>query len=82
MGKGIDVEVVPVGLAYPPGSEYTEDNFLVHVEKFASIRRAVVGMAIGAPFTLENDAGATERYRAVVQGLVNDARRAALRAQG
>ncbi len=81
MGKGLDVEVVPVGLAYPPGAEYTEDAFVAHVEKFASIPRAVVGMAIGAPSTLSDEKGASEMYREVVQGLVNDARRAVQRAK-
>lgn len=82
MGKGVDVEVVPVGLAYPEGAEYTEDAFLTHVEKFASIPRITVGMAIGEPTTLSDDKGAAEMYREVVQGLVNDARRAAQRAGG
>ena len=76
MGRGMDVELVPVGLAYPPGSEYTEDNFLVHVEKFASHRKLRVGMAIGEPMTLDSAKGATEAYRDVVQALVHRAREA------
>ena len=47
--RGLDVEVVPVGLAYPPGAEYVEDSFVDHIANLAARPRLPVGVAIGPP---------------------------------
>jgi 1-acyl-sn-glycerol-3-phosphate acyltransferase len=45
----LDVEIVPIGLAYPPGVEYWQESFLSHLGRFAGRRRTAVGVAIGQP---------------------------------
>lgn len=51
--RGLDVEVVPVGLAYPPGTEYTEDSFLEHIANIGGRRRVSIALAIGRPHPIE-----------------------------
>ncbi|MBK8265563.1 MAG: 1-acyl-sn-glycerol-3-phosphate acyltransferase [Nannocystis sp.] len=46
--RGLDVDVVPVGLAYPAGTEYVEDSILDHITNLTGRRRVPVGVAIGA----------------------------------
>jgi len=46
--RGLDVEIVPVGFAYPPGSEYIEDSFLDHVGNLSGRHRLAVGLSVGA----------------------------------
>ena len=45
--RGLDCELIHVGLAYPPGTEFIEDDFADHMANVASRRRLVVGVAIG-----------------------------------
>ncbi len=47
--RGLDVDVVPVGLAYPVGTEYVEDEILDHLANLTGRRRVPVGVAVGAP---------------------------------
>lgn len=47
--RGLDVDVVPVGLAYPAGTEYVEDTILDHLANLTGRRRLPVGVAVGAP---------------------------------
>ncbi len=79
--RGLDVEVVPVGLAYPPGVEYVGGiTFVEHVEGLARRPRTRVGVAFGEPFPAEGRADAlAERSHAVVQSLVREARELANR---
>ncbi|PRP98616.1 lysophospholipid acyltransferase family protein [Enhygromyxa salina] len=73
--RGLDVEFVPVGLAYPPGCEYVTDSFLAHAREFGARRRTPVAMAVGQPIRLsERTATLTERLHAQVQALAHDAR--------
>lgn len=77
-GRGLPVEVVPVGLAYEPGAEYHEDSFLEHLGATAGRRRTRVVACIGAGRPLEGETRALAvAYRDEVQTLV-DAARAAL----
>lgn len=47
--RGLDVDVVPVGLAYPAGTEYVEDTIAEHIANLTGRRRVPVGVAVGAP---------------------------------
>ncbi|KIG15365.1 1-acyl-sn-glycerol-3-phosphate acyltransferase [Enhygromyxa salina] len=73
--RGLDVEFVPVGVAYPPGCEYVDDSFLAHAQAFGSRRRTPVAMAVGQPIRLQGRTTAiTEQLHASVQALVHQAR--------
>lgn len=47
--RGLDVEIVPVGIAYPTGTEYVEESFLEHIRNVGGRPSLTVGLAIGAP---------------------------------
>ncbi len=47
--SGLDVEIVPMGIAYPPGVEYFEESFASHLGRVAARRRTPVGAAVGEP---------------------------------
>ncbi|MGB1700548.1 MAG: lysophospholipid acyltransferase family protein, partial [Nannocystaceae bacterium] len=73
--RGIDAEVIPVGLAYPPGIEYLEESFLEHMRRYAARAQVRVGMVVGDPITLDGlGASPEEHLRARVQELVEEAR--------
>lgn len=76
--KGVDVDVVPVGLAYPAGTEYVDESLGSHAKRFLSRWRNPVWVAVGdpEPFPTQKD-GADEVIRARVQAMVDEARRAA-----
>ena len=56
--RGLSVQVLPVALAYPSGTEFVEDDFADHVRNFASRPRIRVGVAIGR--LRKNDASPRE----------------------
>lgn len=73
----LEVEYVPVGLAYPPGCEYVEDNFLAHLKAVADRPRTPVVMAVGSPRRCHGRAATlAEDLRREVQELVDTARAA------
>lgn len=73
--RGLEVDIVPVGLAYPPGVEYVDITFVEHVEGLARRPHTRVGVAFGDPFHAEGRADAlAERCHGVVQSLVREAR--------
>ena len=47
--RGLDVEVLPVGFAYPIGSEFVEDSFLDHAQNLAMRPSTRVVLAVGSP---------------------------------
>ena len=73
--RGLDVDVVPVGLAYPFGTEYVEDRILDHLANLTGRPRVPVGVAVGRPRRPE---GRPERLlhacEAEVAGLIARAR--------
>jgi 1-acyl-sn-glycerol-3-phosphate acyltransferase len=74
--KGLGVQVVPVGLAYAPGTEFGEETFLAHLGRTAGRRRTRVVACIGEPLTIGDDARAlADECRARVQSLVHEARK-------
>lgn len=84
--QGVDADLLPVGLAYPPGLEFTEASFAAYVLRVARCRRIPVGVAVGAPIRLESEVPAgtagrsarleaeREHLRATLQQLVDRAR--------
>lgn len=75
--RGLEVEYVPVGVAYPPGSEWVQDAFVDHATAVASRPRTTVALAVGEP--RRSSRRATElsaELRAEVANLVLEARRA------
>lgn len=73
--RGLDVEIVPVGLAYPHGVEYVDVSFVEHVEELARRPHTRVGIAFGEPFLAEGrPAALAEHAHGVVQSLVREAR--------
>jgi lyso-ornithine lipid O-acyltransferase len=73
--RRLDVEYVPVGVAYPPGSEFVEDTFADHVAAVAQRPSTPVVMAVGEPLRIDARAPAVaERLQRVVQELVHRAR--------
>lgn len=73
--RGIEAEVIPVGLAYPTGVEYLDETFMEHMQRYAARRRVRVGMVIGAPMPLDAlGAAPEEALRQEVASLVVSAR--------
>ena len=73
--RGLDVEFVPVGVAYPPGCEYVGDSFLGHAQEFGARRRTPVAMAVGQPLRVSGRSAAlAEELHTRVQSLVHQAR--------
>lgn len=73
--RGLDIDIVPVGLAYPAGVEFTDATFGAHVLRVARRRRTLVAVRIGAAFA--NSGPSTrlsEQAHATVQELVRQAR--------
>ncbi len=75
--RGLDIEVVPVGLAYPPGCEFDEPTFLDHAKSVAGRPRTPVAVVIGAARSLQGRSTAmAAELQAEVQALVARARAA------
>ena len=73
--KGLDCEVVPVGMAYEPGAEYQEPTFVKHLATTASRPRTRMAMVVGEGMAFDADSRAmAERARERVQTLVHQAR--------
>lgn len=71
----INVEIVPVALAYEPGTEFVDESFMQHLQRVAARRRTRVGVRIGEPFAASVHAAATgNQAREQVQKLVVQAR--------
>ncbi|MBK8263247.1 MAG: 1-acyl-sn-glycerol-3-phosphate acyltransferase [Nannocystis sp.] len=76
--RGLPVEIVPVGLAYPSGLEYTEDTFLAHLGNVGARPRISIGVAIGPPIAVEARSDRlAQRLQGEIQALVYRARAAA-----
>ena len=72
--KGLDVEIVPVGLVYPEGHEFTEPPLGAHARAFLSRRVNRCWVQVGEPFDAQEAVRNEELVRARVQELVNQAR--------
>lgn len=75
--RGLDVDVVPVGLAYPSGVEYVGIDFVTHLRDVASRPRTDVALVVGTPFSAKSAKSSelAERAQSDVAELVVRARR-------
>ena len=74
--NGLDVEVVPVGLAYEPGTEYVDETFVAHLQRSAARKRTNVAVCMGTPRTTKGRAAElAPLLQQDVQNLVVEARK-------
>lgn len=70
--KGLEhVRVLPVGIAYEPGSEYVGESFGDHARRMASRPRTPVWATIGEPMAVPRKADEQESLRETVQALAH-----------
>ncbi|MET0285804.1 MAG: hypothetical protein ABW352_15090, partial [Polyangiales bacterium] len=73
--RGLEVEIVPVGLAYDPGVEFTEPSFVDYVLRVASRPRTRCVVSIGQPRLAQGKPQQlADSLRTEVQALVREAR--------
>jgi 1-acyl-sn-glycerol-3-phosphate acyltransferase len=71
----LDMEILPVGLAYESGVEFVDESFIGYLARVGGRRRTRVSVVVGEPGKPEKDGRRTaELYRQRVQGLVVRAR--------
>ena len=81
--KGLDVKVLPLGIAYPPGLEFVDESFGRHLLRTSVRPRTPVWVSLGEPAAAPKGPADIEALRARVQALVDraaaarDARRSA-----
>jgi 1-acyl-sn-glycerol-3-phosphate acyltransferase len=73
--RGLDAELLPVGIAYEPGSEFVDESFVEHVTRVAQRPTTRVALCAGQalPASKDRDAMATNVQREI-QSLVQHAR--------
>lgn len=74
--RGLEVEILPVGLAYPEGAEWWKQAFMSHLKVLSARPSTRVGVAVGEPLIpgREKTAELAERLRERVQELTHRAR--------
>lgn len=73
--RGLDIDIVPVGLAYPSSVEWSGETFGRHVINVTSRPHTHIGVAIGTPFRPNERASDLATHaRSEVQRLVREAR--------
>jgi 1-acyl-sn-glycerol-3-phosphate acyltransferase len=73
--RGLDVEIVPVGLAYDPGSEFVDESFVEHVLRVSRRQETRCVVHLGTPRIARGRAQElAEELREEVQVLVGRAR--------
>lgn len=73
--RGLDAELLPIGIAYDPGVEFVDETFVEHVSRVAQRPKTRVALCVGQPRApqLNREAMAAE-LQADVQALVYRAR--------
>lgn len=75
--RGIEAEVLPVGVAYEPGAEFVGESFGAYLSRMAGRKRIPVALCFGTPRPATGAREALSReLRAEVQTLVERARTA------
>lgn len=74
--RGLEAQIVPVGLAYDPGAEFNEESFVAHVVRVAGRPATRCVVKIGGPIASTEGSAQqlAERTHSAVQTLVDDAR--------
>jgi lyso-ornithine lipid O-acyltransferase len=73
--RGLPVEIVPVGIAYPSGSEFLNETFTEHMTRMARRPRTEVACVVGQPRMMPAARKTiAEQLRVDVQDLVHQAR--------
>lgn len=71
--KGLDVKVLPIGLAYEPGCEYVGETFGQHLVRISGRKRTPIWVTIGEPMTMPRGEREEEGVRSALQILVDRA---------
>ncbi len=71
--KGLDVKVLPIGLAYEPGCEFVDESFGQHLMRMSARRRTSIWACIGDPMPTPKSAEEEEAVRRAIQALVDRA---------
>jgi 1-acyl-sn-glycerol-3-phosphate acyltransferase len=73
--RGLDVDLIPVGIAYEPGVEFVAETFAQHLLRVSQRRRTRVALRVGPAIAGSLDReGLSATLRAAVQALVHEAR--------
>ena len=73
--RGLDAEIIPVGLAYPEGTEFIEDSFVGHARKLGLRPNTPIGISVGpAMLNLGDPQACANAVRNAVQDQVHRAR--------
>ena len=70
--RGLPVKVLPLGIAYEPGAEYTDETFEDHLLRMSARSRTPVWVCIGSPRAVPRR-HEVEDVRGEVQRLVDRA---------
>jgi 1-acyl-sn-glycerol-3-phosphate acyltransferase len=71
--KGLDVKVLPIGLAYEPGCEFVDESFGRHLLRMSARRRTSIWACIGDPMPVPSGQADEEGVRRAIQALVDRA---------
>lgn len=75
--RGLDAELLPVGIAYDPGAEFVDETFTEHIARVAQRRTTRVGLCAGDAQAAVSDRDAmAARMQQEIQLLVQRARKA------
>ncbi|MGE0789064.1 MAG: lysophospholipid acyltransferase family protein [Sandaracinaceae bacterium] len=69
--RGLDVTVVPLGIAYEPGAEFKNESFREHLLRMCARPRTPVQVTIGEPRGVPKTDADAESLRVEVQALVD-----------
>jgi 1-acyl-sn-glycerol-3-phosphate acyltransferase len=73
--RGLDVDILPVGLAYPQGTEFVTPGFVTHIRGIAARPTTPMHLCVGEAFRAEGNARHTSsQVRDIVHHLVINAR--------
>lgn len=71
--RGLELEVLPIGVAYEPGCEFVDETFGRHMARMSARPRTPIWVCIGEPTPMPSDAAGEERVRSAIQALVDRA---------
>jgi 1-acyl-sn-glycerol-3-phosphate acyltransferase len=71
--RGLDLQVLPIGIAYEPGCEFVGETFAAHMGRMSARRRTPIWVSIGEPVSVPKDAAGEESVRGAIQALVDQA---------